>query len=272
MLTATITALHIYPVKSCAGIALSSARMTATGFEFDRQWMIARPNGRFVTQRELPRLALIGTAIDDAHLRLTAPEVEPLALPLNHDGERTQVVVWRDQCAALDAGDAAANWLERVMGEPLRLVRFDPNGKRQADPAWTGAIEAYAQFADAFPWLLISEGSLAALNERLPRPLPMNRFRPNIVVSGLAPFEEDSVESLSDDRVSLHPIKPSTRCAITTTDQTRGERDGDEPLRTLRAFRFDRELRGVTFGQNVIASRGTGKYLKVGQTLQVRHR
>ncbi len=272
MLLATISALHIYPVKSCAGIAVPRARITTTGFEFDRQWMLVRPNGRFVTQRELPRLALIRTKLDDHALELSTEQAHPIRIPRAHEGARVEVTVWRDQCAAIDGGDEAAHWLEKVMGEPLRLVRFDPNGKRPSDPAWTGGTEAFAQFSDGFPWLLISEASLADLNARLQRPLPMNRFRPNIVVSGVEPFEEDRIESFFDDRVSMHPVKPSTRCAITTTDQLRGERDGDEPLRTLRTFRFDRELRGVTFGQNVIARRGMGEYLEVGQTLRFRHR
>lgn len=269
--TATITALNIYPVKSCAGIPLQRARLTRTGFEHDRQWMIVRPDGRFVTQRELPRLALIRPVLSD-HLRLHAPATDPLSVAAEHDGERVDVIVWRDRCRAIDAGETAATWLEKFLGEPFRLVRFDPAWSRPADAAWTHGTEAFAQFSDAFPWLLISQGSLDALNERLEQPLPMNRFRPNIVISGVAAFEEDLIDTLSDERVTLRPVKPCTRCAITTTDQTTGERDGEEPLRTLRAFRLNRELRGVAFGQNAIAISGIGEYLEVGQTLRLRHR
>jgi uncharacterized protein YcbX len=270
--TAQIAALNIYPVKSCAGIPLQRARLTPTGFEFDRQWMIVRPSGRFVTQRELPRLALISPQLQDGKLRLDAPDTAPLSIAVDHDGTRVNVVVWKDQCRAIDAGDEAAVWLERVMGEPLRLVRFDPQWTRASDPSWTGTMEALNQFSDGFPWLLISAASLDALNAKLARPLPMNRFRPNIVVTGLEPFEEDAIASLFDDRVSLRPVKPCTRCAITTTDQARGERDGGEPLRTLRTFRFDAKLRGVTFGQNVILERGIGEYLELGQPLRIQRR
>jgi hypothetical protein len=267
--TVQIASLHIYPVKSCAGSRLQRAHLTSTGFEHDRQWMIVRPNGRFVTQRELPKLALIRPALVDRMLQLSAPNAESISIAIEHEGAPVDVVVWRDQCKAIDAGDAAARWLERSLGEPLRLVRFDPTFKRRSDPAWTQGREAFSQFSDGFPWLLISQASLDALNAKLERPLPMNRFRPNIVVAGLDAFEEDELVSLSSERIALHPVKPCTRCAITTTSQESGERSGDEPLRTLRTFRFNPELRGVTFGQNVIASKGVGEWLEVGQELRV---
>jgi uncharacterized protein YcbX len=173
---------------------------------------------------------------------------------------------------AIDAGDAAAAWLERLLGQPLRLVRFDPAFKRVSDRTWTGEIEAFSQFSDGFPWLLISQASLDALNAKLERALPMNRFRPNIVIDGVRAFEEDLIDVLSNESVALRPVKPCARCAITTTSQERGEREGDEPLRTLRTFRFDARLRGVTFGQNVVLVHGAGEWLEVGQELQLRHR
>lgn len=270
--TARITSLHVYPVKSCAGMAVQRARLTRAGFEHDRQWMIVRPNGRFVTQRELPRLALVRPEVGDDALRLSAPDAEPLRIDSEHEGASVEVVVWREQCKAIDAGDVAARWLERQLGEPLRLVRFDPAFKRVSDPAWTGDIEALSQFSDAFPWLIISQASLAKLNAELTQKLPMNRFRPNIVIDGVQPFEEDVIDTLSSDQVTLRPVKPCTRCAITTTSQERGERDGDEPLRTLRSFRFDAKLRGVTFGQNAVLVRGDGEWLEVGQELRLSHR
>jgi uncharacterized protein YcbX len=270
--TARITALNIYPVKSCAGTALQRARVTAAGFEHDRQWMIVRPNGRFVTQRELPRLALVRPQLSDGSLQLSAPEIEPIGIEVDHGGTGVEVVVWKDQCKAIDAGEPIARWLERVLGEPLRLVRFDPLFKRIADPTWTGELEAFAQFSDGFPWLVLSQASLDALNQKLPEPLPMNRFRPNIVIDGVQAFEEDAIEHLFDARVTLRPVKPCTRCAITTTNQETGQRDGEEPLRTLRTFRFDARLRGVAFGQNVVLVRGVGEWLEVGQELRITHR
>jgi uncharacterized protein YcbX len=269
---ATVAALNIYPVKSCAGISLSRARLTPTGFEHDRRWMVVRPDGRFVTQREEPRLALIQPLLHERTLQLSAPGLDGLTLDLDSPGQRVEVVCWRDRCRAIDEGDAPAAWLERHLGSPPRLVRFDPDGKRLSDRTWTADREVLNQFSDGFPWLLISQASLDALNSCLDRPLPMNRFRPNIVVSGLNPFEEDEIATLSTGSIVLAPVKPCTRCAITTTNQLTGERDGDEPLRTLRALRFDKTLRGVTFGQNTIALGGFGEWLEVGQRLRVQGR
>ncbi|HEY8539556.1 MAG TPA: MOSC N-terminal beta barrel domain-containing protein [Steroidobacteraceae bacterium] len=269
---ATISELHIYPVKSCAGIPLSRARLTETGFEHDRRWMIVRPNGRFVTQREEPRLALIRPQLSLGALHLSAPGLEELTIDPERPGNHVEVVCWQDRCLAIDEGDLAAQWLERHLGSPHRLVRFDPANKRASNRAWTGDREALNQFSDGYPWLLISRASLDALNSRLERPLPMNRFRPNIAVTGLEPFEEDEVVTLSSGSVVFSPVKPCTRCAITTTNQQTGEREGDEPLRTLRTFRFNSELRGVAFGQNVIALSGFGEWLEVGQQLLVRRR
>jgi uncharacterized protein YcbX len=269
---AVIAALNIYPVKSCAGIALQRARITTTGFEHDRQWMIVRPDGRFITQREVPRLALIETELDGNLLHLRARGSGSITVDQNDAGAQVQVVCWRDHCSAIDAGDKAAHWLEAFLGSPHRLVRFDPTFKRASDKAWTGDIDAFAQFSDAFPWMMLSHASLEDLNARLEHPLPMNRFRPNIVVRGVQAFEEDSIAELFDSKVALRPVKACTRCAITTTSQERGERDGEEPLRTLRSFRMDRQLKGVTFGQNLVLAKGLGEWLEVGQELDLRHR
>ena len=269
---ARVTALNIYPVKSCGGIALPRARMTSTGFEHDREWMIVRPNGRFVTQREMPKLATIQPLLNASMLQLDAPGCDTLAIDFRSTGKEMDVVVWRDHCKAIDCGNLAAAWLEEYLDEPLRLVRFDASHRRPSDRTWTGDVEAFNQFSDGFPWLLISEASLDALNARLARPLPMNRFRPNIVISGTDAFEEDAIATLASERIELRPVKPCTRCAITTTDQSRGERDGDEPLRTLRSFRFDASLKGVTFGQNAVVARGIGEWLEVGQELRIERR
>jgi uncharacterized protein len=265
-----ITALNIYPVKGCRGIALDAARIATTGFEHDREWLIVRPDGRFMTQREEPRLALIETALPGGDtLRLRTPDGAELDLPPGLQGREVEVTCWKDTCAAFDAGEEAAAFLTRYLGAPLRLVRFDPRRKRPSNPQWTPGIEALNQFTDGFPWLLISEASLTELNSRLERPLPMNRFRPNIVVSGLPPFGEDHVHELVADDVRLRRAKPCTRCIVTTTDQASGTRDGQEPLRTLRQFRFDAALKGVVFGQNMILIEGRGARLRVGQEMAV---
>ena len=266
---ATITALNVYPIKSCKGIALQSATVFDTGIEHDRQWLIVKPNGQFVTQREIPRLALISTALTSTHLQISSPDAGTLNIPLTAEGPSTEVTVWKDRCAAFDMGDEAAHWLETHTGKPHRLVKFDPSKKRPSSAQWTQGVEALNQFSDGFPFLVISEASLADLNSRLAAPLPMNRFRPNIVVDGIAPYAEDDVHDFRINGVTLRGVKPCTRCAITTTNQVTAEREGDEPLRTLRGYRFSPELKGVLFGQNAILIDGAGKTLQVGQQVEV---
>ena len=268
-----ITALNIYPVKGCRGIAVESARVATTGFEHDREWLITRPDGRFMTQREEPRLALIETALLDGQLpgdetlRLRVPDGTELNVAPAASGREVEVTVWKDRCAAFDAGDRAAELLAAYLGSPVRLVRFDARRKRASDQQWTSGVEALNQFSDAFPWLLASEASLDDLNSRLQNKLPMNRFRPNIVVSGLPPFGEDQLHDLTAGKVRLRRAKGCTRCIVTTTDQATGLRDGKEPLQALAKFRFDRELKGVIFGQNLILIEGAGAQLRVGQEL-----
>jgi len=264
----TVTALNIYPVKSCKGIALEQALIADTGFARDREWLIARPDGQFITQRQEPRLALITTALTDDALILSAPEIGTLTIPLAVHGDPVEVTCWRDKCAAFDTGAEAAAWLEAHLGKPHRLVKFDPSRRRSSSREWTRDVEAITQFADGFAFLAISQASLDDLNGRLARPLPMNRFRPNLVIDGLPPFGEDDVHEFTGEGIRLRIVKPCTRCAITTTDQTTGQRDGDEPLRTLRSYRFSRELKGVMFGQNVILIEGAGRRLQVGQQLE----
>lgn len=266
---AIVTALNVYPVKSCKGIALERARIATTGLAHDREWLIVKPNGQFVTQREEPRLALIETALTEHALQLSTPQLGTIAMPFERRGASVEVTCWRDKCAAFDAGDEAASWLEAHIGKPYRLVRFDHSRQRLSSTQWTQGIEAPNQFADGYPFLVISQASLDDLNGRLPQPLPMNRFRPNIVVDGLPAYGEDNVHEFSADGVRLRVVKPCTRCAITTTNQVTAEREGDEPLRTLRSYRFSRELMGVMFGQNIILIEGLGRELRVGQQFEV---
>lgn len=267
--TAQITAINVYPVKSCRGIALDRARITATGFEHDREWLVVRPEGRFVTQREEPRLALIETALKAEALELRTPHGSELTVELAMQGREVEVTCWRDRCAAFDAGEEAASFLTQYLGTPARLVRFDARRKRPSNMEWTQGTQALNQFSDGFAWLLLSEASLADLNARLAQPLPMNRFRPNIVVSGLPPYAEDHVHEFAAGSIRLRGVKPCIRCVITTTDQSTGARGSPEPLRTLRGYRFNRDLKGVAFGQNLILIDGLGAQLRVGQELAV---
>jgi uncharacterized protein YcbX len=262
----SIAALHVYPVKSCRGIALAQAELTPRGLRHDREWMVVTPEGRFLTQRELPRLALITPDLDDTMLRLQAPAAGAVGVPLDAvDARPSTVTVWDDTVLARDQGDAAAQWLSDFLRRSVRLVRFDPAQRRETDPAWSAGRPGESAFSDGYPVLVLSRASLDDLNVRLPRALPMNRFRPNLVLDGCEPYAEDSLRLMHSGPVTLRLVKPCTRCVITTTEQSTAERDGDEPLRTLRSYRWRPELRGVIFGQNAIVDRaGT---LRVGDAV-----
>jgi uncharacterized protein YcbX len=268
--TAWIGALYIYPVKSARGIALEAACLTATGLAQDRRWMIVGDSGRGITQRELPRLALLVPTLSATALQLQAPSMPDISIALSQQGERCAVSVWDHHCDAFDEGPHIAQWLQEFLGRECRLVRFDPLHRRLSDHQWTGGFEAQTQFADAFALLALSRASLDELNGRLMRPLPMNRFRPNIVLDGIDAFDEDRIDELSDGVVRLKPVKPCTRCKITTTNQDTGCVEDDEPLRTLKSYRYDAALRGVCFGQNLIVLAGAGARLQRGQSLQLR--
>lgn len=264
----TIASLHVYPVKSCRGIELAESPLLDTGLEHDREWMVVTPGGRFLTQREEPRLALVDVGLDPRRLHLASAGSGDLDVPLDSRGASVEVVVWRDRCRALDEGDVAADWLGDVLGRKVRLVRFDPTARRRSDPAWTGQTAAYSQFSDGFPLLAISRASLDDLNSRLPQPLPVNRFRPNLVLDGLPAYGEDRMGDLVADGLRLRAVKPCLRCKITTTDQGTGTVDGEEPLRTLKAYRWNARMHGIAFGQNVIVVAGTGTTLRRGLELR----
>lgn len=264
----TLAALHVYPVKSCRGIQLAEATVGDAGLEHDREWMIVTPDGRFLTQRECPRLATVAVSLDGDALRLETPSHGGVSVPLDHRGAPLEVTVWRDRCRAFDQGDVAAAWLGDLLGRDARLVRFDPQRRRLSDLAWTGGLEAVNRFSDGFALLAISRASLQDLNSRLPAPLPMDRFRPNLELDSLPPYGEDQLGDLLAGPVRLRRVKPCARCVITTTDQATGSVAGDEPLRTLKTYRWDASLRGVTFGQNLIVVAGAGTRLRQGQSLQ----
>ncbi len=266
---ATLTDIHVYAVKSCRGIARQAALLTATGLVDDRHWMLVRPTGRFVTQRELPRMALLGTALDADGLTLSAPDRSPLRVMRSAGRDGLDVVVWKFSGRGIDCGDAAATWVSEFLETPLRLVRFDTEVPRTCSPEWTPGAHAVTEFADGFPILVISRASLADLNSRMQRALPMERFRPNLVVDGIGAFDEDRIHELRGDGLTIRMVKPCTRCSITTTDQDRGALDGIEPLATLKTYRHDRELKGVCFGMNAIPIAGVGSTLRVGQQFDI---
>lgn len=278
-----ISQLNVYPIKSCAGVALETVRLFACGLEYDRSWMLVDAAGQFLTQRTVPRLALVRVGFSASELVIEAPGMDPLRTPLAEsalgDAQVVEATVWGDTVAALDTGSSTARWFSDFLGLPARLVRFHPAALRLASRKWTGDIEAPTQFADGFPLLVIGQASLDDLNQRLVRKgafaIPMNRFRPNIVVSGLDAYEEDYVETFRSDggdgAIALRVVKPCSRCPMPTIDQSTGAPDPrwpNEPTDTMSAYRANRLLDGaLTFGQNAIVVEGAGALLAVGQRL-----
>jgi uncharacterized protein YcbX len=241
-LTATLTELNAYPLKSGGGTTLHSAELTSRGLRFDREFMLVTPEGRCLTQREFAQMALLRPSYDGEVLTVNAPGASPLVHKAVDDGEVRDVAVHRKECQGVDQGDEAAAWFCDLLGTRCRLVRF--TGHRA-----TSRGGGEVMFADGYPLLVISAESLADLNTRLEEPLPMNRFRPSIVIEGLGPYGEDDVRVLRAGEAVIEMVKPCSRCLITTTDQATAER-GREPLRTLATYRT--RDRGIQFGQNAV--------------------
>jgi uncharacterized protein YcbX len=268
-MSATLGRLFIYPVKSAAGIECEQVELGPQGFRHDREWMIVDPAGRFLTQREEGRLALLATAFQAGGLRLSIPSGERLCVAVDHGGENVAVQVWSAQCRAFDAGHEAAQFLSDFLGRPLRLVRFDMSQPRLSDARWTAGRDVPTLFSDGYPLLVLSQASIADLSGRVGRDLPVQRFRPNILLEGVAPYAEDAASLLECGEVSLQLTKACMRCAITTLDHETGERTGAEPLATLKSYRFDRELHGVVFGRNAYALAGVGTILTRGASASI---
>ena len=265
---ATVTGLFFYPVKSTRGIAPLRARVVATGFEWDRQWMVIDGNGSFLSQRTHPQLAQIVPAIGKHALVLEAAGRAPLSVPLAQAAEPVPVRVHNDRCVGLDQGTAAAAWMSETLGQPVRLVRVPPAPQRVANPKFAGTAPAPMGFADGFPLLVCNQASLDDLNARMPQAIPMERFRPNIVLEGLPAWAEDHIDTLSVGELTLRLVKPCTRCSIPSIDQRTGL-PSTNPLPVLRAFRFNRELLGVTFGENAVITSGVGYEIRRGASCRV---
>jgi uncharacterized protein YcbX len=274
-MTPTIGGLYVYPVKSCKGLYGRTAQLTPRGLLHDREWMIVEASSapaRFVTQREGSRLALIETGLSAAALTLIAPGMEMLWVDYDFEGPGRDVVVWRDTVRAIDQGAIAADWLSAFLGKDVRLVRFDRNVRRLCNREYAGDSGAHTGFADGYPLLVIGSASLDDLNRRLQArgtgALPMNRFRPNLVIDGLDAYDEDHLGTLACGAAILQLVKPCIRCQITATDQE-STQVGAEPLRTLAGYRHNPRLGGITFGMNAIVTAGAGTSLAVDSDVHV---
>lgn len=264
-----VTSLHVYPVKGLKGIDLDAARCTGMGIEHDRRWMVVDEAGVFLTQRSHPRMATVWTDLSASALVLSAPDMPQLEVPLAPPpASPMKVRVWNSICDALPASAEADRWISEYLGLRCRLVYMPDDSVRHSNPAYGGEGRRVG-FADGYAYLVIGEASLADLNSRLAArghaALPMNRFRPNIVVTGSEPYAEDRWSDVRVGRATLRAAKPCGRCEVTTTDQSTGDVRGPEPLATLATYRDSRDF-GVMFGMNYVTVQA-GE-VRVGDSLE----
>ncbi|XP_065853113.1 uncharacterized protein [Euphorbia lathyris] len=267
---AKVSSIFIYPIKSCRAISVSHATLTATGFRWDRNWLVVNDKGRAYTQRVEPKLALVQVELpleafsdtwepsSNSYMVIKAPGMGVLNIPLTKPQEVTSgVSVWEWSGSALDEGAEAAKWFSDYIGKPSRLVRFNTASEtRPVDPDYARGHNV--MFADLFPYMLISQGSLDALNKLLKEPVPINRFRPNILVNGCEPFSEDLWTEVRINNSMFQSVRLCSRCKIPTIDQDTAIQ-GSEPNKTLMEIRSDKVLRPnkkqqgkIYFGQNLV--------------------
>lgn len=264
MASIQLSGIYIYPIKSAGGIALSTAQVSDRGLQYDRRWMLVDAAGKFLTQRQFPRMALIQVRLAEKRLVVDAPNQPSLSIPLDDESDhRLSVQIWHDSCDAIPLGHQFNRWFSQVLGISCQLVYMPENSIRPIHPSYAQPGESVS-FADGFPFLLISEASLQDLNQRLEQPVPMNRFRPNLVVCGCDAFAEDRWRQIRIGSIPFRVVKPCSRCRITTVDQSQGI-PGKEPLATLANYR---QWNGkIFFGQNLIQEQlGT---LRVGDEVEI---
>lgn len=280
MNTITITSLVTYPVKSMKGIHIGSTRITNEGLANDRQWMVVRSNGRFVTQRDLPEMSLIHTHLDEHGLVLSKPACGSITVPYElQNGHPIETLVWKDVCEALDQGTDISNWLTQALqsNDPLHLVRMRPGFNRSLSKSALMTEETSTIFADGAPLLLANEASLDRLNsvlESTAQPaVPMNRFRPNIIVKGLEPFAEHRQATLTAENYQLRLCFPCQRCVVTTINQDTAEKDSEgQPFKTLQHINpMPGDSKAPAFGENTILTHGNDETIAVGDFLELNY-
>jgi uncharacterized protein len=262
-----VSEISIYPIKSLGGITLRKSLIEERGLQFDRRWMIVDEKNQFLTQREFPKMAMIEVKLNADSLTVSKNS-DILEIPFEADSELTaSAKVWSSRVKSNVYSDKINDWFSEILGVKCRLVLMPEETKRKVNPFY--AVRKFkdtVSFADGYPFLIIGENSLNDLNSKLENPLPMNRFRPNFVVSGSESFAEDIWKKISIGENFFHVVKPCARCVMTTIDQTKGEKDGKEPLKTLAEYRT--KSGKVLFGQNLIAEK-SGGVVKVGDKIEV---
>ncbi|HMU91963.1 MAG TPA: MOSC domain-containing protein [Anaerolineales bacterium] len=257
--------LTYYPIKACRGFDVAESQVERMGLANDRRMMVVTPSGKFLTQREYPRLALVTPTVKNGMVTLSAPNFDSLQFGIQSTGTPTPVEVWKSKdVSAIDQGEESAQWLSDWLGVSVRLVHVADGFKRKLNPEYAIHADDHTGFADGYPILIISEESLQDLNSKLDSAVPMNRFRPNIVVKGCEPFAEETWKRIRIGGVEMALVKPCARCVVTTIDKDTLAKS-KEPLKTLSSYRMQ-EL-GAIFGVNVIPlNEGV---VKVGMSVEV---
>ena len=267
-----LSEINIYPIKSLGGISLKEAVVEEKGLQYDRRWMLVDETGKFFTQREFPKMATLKVSLANDGLKVISAENETIEIPFEPTSDdELSVTIWNSKCQAVSYDETINSWFSNQLETDCRLVIMPEDSRREVNPVY--AVHKYqdvVSFADGYPVLLIGEGSLNDLNSRLENPLPMNRFRPNLVVKDSESFAEDGWKKIKVGDCVFHIVKPCERCVMTTVDQQNGVSDGKEPLKTLSTYRLvkkDGESK-ILFGQNLIAEK-PGANLKIGDKIEI---
>ena len=265
-----LSEINIYPIKSLGGISLKNSVVENRGLQFDRRWMLVNEKNSFLTQRDFPQMATIGVEITADGLAVSS-ENKTLEITFQPDtNEMASVKIWSSRCRAQIYGEKINDWFSGILQTNCKLVLMPEQSVRKVNYFYAVHREDAVSFADGYPILIAGENSLADLNSRLDPPVPMNRFRPNFVVSGAEAFAEDGWKQIKIGTTIFHVVKPCGRCVITTIDQTSGEKHGIEPLKTLASYRIPKRSikKKILFGQNLIAE-NTGEVLNVGDKIEI---
>ena len=246
-----VISLHVYPVKSLGSIEIETAFAGEKGFAMDRRWMVVKPDGKFITQREFPKMSRIAVKIENKSLVFNNQlNSNSFSISCDEIANELEVEVWDDQVLAYEVNTEVSEWFTRQIGETVKLVRMGEASKRNIEQQYSTTGETVS-FADSLPYMITNDSSLKMLNQRLGHQVNMNRFRPNIVFNGAGPFEEDNWKKIHIGEVVFKLVKPCSRCKIVNINSETGEMDKNEPLLTLSSFR--KFGSGVHFGVNMIA-------------------
>jgi len=266
-----LSEINIYPIKSLKGISLDKSKIERRGLEFDRRWMLVDEKNQFFTQREFPKMATLSVEILENGLQVSENENNKILIPFETQSEETaRVKIWRSSCRARVYEDSVNEFFRDALQTNCKLVLMPEETQRKVNYFYAVQKDDHVSFADGYPVLLIGENSLADLNEKLKNPVPMNRFRPNLVVSDSEAFAEDGWKKIKIGATVFHVVKPCARCVMTTIDQSEGVKTGVEPLKTLASYRTPKRSvkKKILFGQNLIAEK-EGDFLRVGDKVEI---